>query len=419
MAMWRFGLIAPVINGTYTAPSKMAYYRECTKDGLMMPDGTTARYSPKTLSYWECSYRRGGFEALIDRGRCDKGEPRRLSSEAASAILRLKEEFPKMNATMVLERLIADGTVNQQDVSLSTVQRFVRRATVGRAVGTAKDRKAYEAERVNGIWQADTLYGPYVKDGGRKCRAYLISVLDDKSRLVCASRFFFADNTLNFQKLFKDAIARFGLPERLYVDNGGTYASGQLAGICGALGVVLLHAPPYDGAAKGKIERWHRTLRGRFLSVLPDSATESLDALNGSLAEWVCAYNTTVHSSTGKTPMDAYRMEADGLRAPTSGEWLHGCFLNRISRKVKADATVTVNNILYDAPQAFIGCRVDICFAPDDADDIHIVCEDKAFALRRTNKADNARTRRATSPYSIDYGSRGDDDGDSTAVLPA
>ncbi len=51
MAYFRFALIAPVIQGIFTDPSKTAYYRRITENELTLPDGRTMRYNPKTLIY--------------------------------------------------------------------------------------------------------------------------------------------------------------------------------------------------------------------------------------------------------------------------------------------------------------------------------------------------------------------------------
>jgi len=418
MAMWRFGLIAPAINGTYSAPSKLAYYRDVVAGGLTLPDGSEASYAPRTLSYWEWRYRACGFDALIDKGRGDKGHSRRLTPEAIEAIQALKKKFPKINATMVYEHLIESATIKACEVSLSTVQRFIRNnQDLGRLPKEAKDRKAFEAERVCECWQADTLYGPHVTDGTKKRRAYLISAIDDKSRLIVSSRFFFADSALNFQKVLKDAVLRFGIPEKLYVDNGGPYTNLQLVGICGSLGVALVHTQPYDAEAKGKIERWHRTLRGRYLSVLPPEATSSLAALNSSLSKWVTAYNTTVHSSIVSAPMDAYRKEADRVRVAKSAEWVSECFMNRIVRNVKGDCTITIDCISYDVPMKFQNTKVEVRYLPDDMDGAYIAVDGKHYPICRTDKHANSKARRTTSPYSIDYSKGGGTDVSPT--LPA
>lgn len=61
--------------------------------------------------------------------------------------------------------------------------------------------------------------GGYIKEEGKLRRTYLIYVIDDHSRLIVGARFFFNDNAYNFQLVLKDAIARYGLCKKLYLDN--------------------------------------------------------------------------------------------------------------------------------------------------------------------------------------------------------
>ena len=51
--------------------------------------------------------------------------------------------------------------------------------------------------------------------------------------------------------LNEDAIATYGIPDKLYVDNGCSYSNAQLSMICVSLGILLLHTRVRDGASKG------------------------------------------------------------------------------------------------------------------------------------------------------------------------
>lgn len=50
-------------------------------------------------------------------------------------------------------------------------------------------------------------------------------------------------------------------PGALYLDNGSTYRGEVLQTLCARLGVGLLHAEAEDPQARGKMERFWRTLR--------------------------------------------------------------------------------------------------------------------------------------------------------------
>jgi len=159
----RLALIQPAYNETYPDASKRAYFCRVTEKPIKMPDGREMRYSPGTLACWESDYRRGGFDALIPKVRCDSGKSRRLDDDAIAAIYRIREEFPKINAKEIHLKLISDGIINQKDVSLSTVQRYVKNHNLkGAACPGLKDRKAFEEEFACGMYQGDSLYGPYI-----------------------------------------------------------------------------------------------------------------------------------------------------------------------------------------------------------------------------------------------------------------
>jgi transposase InsO family protein len=400
----RLALIQPSYNETYPDASKQAYYRRVTEKPIKMPDGREVRYSPGTLACWESDYRRGGFDALIPKSRCDAGKSRRLDQDAIAAIYRIREEFPRINAKEIYLKLISDGIINLKDVSLSTVQRYVKKHNLkGAACPSIKDRKAFEEEFACGMYQGDTLYGPYIVENGIRRRTYLIMLLDDKTRMIVGGRFFYHDNAYNFQKVLKDSIATFGLPTKVYVDNGSPYKNEQLSLICGSLGIILLHTPIRDGASKGKCERNFRTLRSRFLNVLDLSNISSLEILNAKLFEYIRKHNTSVHSATGQTPSERYLVDINHIKTPKSSEWLNECFMNRIYRRVRNDATVTVDNTLYDVPMQFIRSRVEIRYMPDEMESAYILDEGINYPIRKTNKVENGKTKRNNS-YSISYG---------------
>ena len=399
----RLALIQPAYNGTYPDASKRAYYYRVTEKPTKMPDGREIRYSPGTLACWESDYRRGGFDALIPKVRCDSGKSRRLDDDAIAAIYRIREEFPKINAKEIYLKMISDGIIKQKDVSLSTVQRYVKKNNLkGAACPGLKDRKAFEEEFACGMYQGDSLYGPFIVENGIRRRTYLIMLLDDKSRMIVGGRFFYNDNAYNFQKVFKDAISTYGIPQKTYVDNGSPYRNEQITLICGSLGVILLHTQIKDGASKGKIERNFRTLRNRFLNILDTSEITSIEMLNSKLFEYIRKHNTTVHSATGETPSDRYLKDIHHVRMPVSPDWLNNCFMNRVKRRVKNDATIVIDNVMYDVPMQFIRCRVEIRYLPGEMEHAYILDDKIKYPIRKTNKVENGKTKR-NNAYAISY----------------
>ena len=406
IAQFKFGLIAPVIQDLFPDSSRVAFYKRITEKPIEFPDGNVRKLSYKTLEKWVSLYQKYGIDALMPAERSDKGSTRVLPDTAIEEIFRLKREFPRLNATQIHEQLVRNGFITRA-VSVCAVQRFIKRNDLKSARNpNMRDRKAFAEDAFGRMWQADTCYFPYITEDSRSRRVYSVCIIDDHSRLIVGAGLFYSDSAANFQSVLKDAVASYGVPAKLYTDNGAPYVNEQLSLICGAIGTVLLHTKVRDGASKAKIERFWRTTKERWLYGLDMDTVHSLKDFNTLFRDYIRSYNTTFHSGIESTPFDRYKDTKDQIRPPKSREWLDECFLNRISRKVRKDSTVSIDRVSYDAPMQFIGQRVDIRFRPNDMDSAVIITEDGQFPLRQTNKNENCRTKRMGGPV-IDYAKMG------------
>lgn len=408
VAQFRFALIAPVVQGLFPDASAKAYYRRVTQNPLTLPDGSTVVYKYKTLEKWKSQYSKGGLEALMPSARSDKGLSRALDDEAIAEIYRLKQAYPRMNATQIYEHLVQDSFI-PATVSVDSVQRFIKNNDLKSARDpNMRDRKAFEEDEFGKIWQADTCYFPHITEDGQSRRVYCIMIIDDHSRLLVGGELFYNDNAYNFQKVLGDAVAAYGIPDKLYVDNGCSYSNEQLSMICVSLGILLLHTRVRDGASKGKVERHFRTLKERWLYTLDIDAIHSLAQFNDMLRDYMRTYNTTFHRGINSTPLDRFQASKDHPRKPKSREWLDECFYNRITRKVRKDSTVSIDNVCYDVPMQYISAKVDIRFLPNDMDSAYILDGDLKLPLRRTDRNENCHVKR-NNPSPIDYSKAGGD----------
>ena len=94
-------------------------------------------------------------------------------------------------------------------------------------VNRATRRLAFAKAHSNELWQADTMFGPFVDNGKRPVQTKLICFLDDASRLVCHGEFFFNENTDSLTKALRSALYKRGVPEVIYVDNGSIKRCGD------------------------------------------------------------------------------------------------------------------------------------------------------------------------------------------------
>jgi transposase InsO family protein len=407
IAHLRFAVIAPAIQGVFTEPTKTAYYKKVALKPLKMPDGRSVFLNYNTFEKWEASYKKKGMDGLMPKARSDIGVSRVLSDAAVEEIYRLIQQFPRINATLIYTKLIEDGLIKASKVSVCTVQRFIKNNNLKTvAVQCVKDRKAFEEEFPCSMYQADTCHALYITENNVKRKAYLFHIVDDYSRLIVGARFFYEDNAYNFQIVLKEAVARHGICNKLYTDHGGPYLNGQLKLILASLGIIEIHAPVRDGAAKAKVERSFRTIKDTWLNGFDPSGVGSLEELNRLLADYVRLRNNSVNRNTGETPMERYSRHIDRIRFPKSREWLNECFMNRIIRKVNNDSTVSIDSVLYDVPMQFIRTKVEIRYLPDDMKNAYVLHQGKRYPIRPTNKLENSRTKRDQLP-SIDYSLNG------------
>ncbi len=248
LALFRFSIIAPVVNNTHAFPSKMAYFRDASLKEYVLPSGKKEMFKYTTIRNWYTDYKRYGFDSLMPKTRRDMGTSRKLSSNVSSRIIELKEQMPHITGKAIYDKLLEEGTVLAKDFSIATVYRYLNNHNL-KYIPT-EERKQFEMEHAGDCWQADTSHGPVITVEGKKMHTYLVQIIDDASRLIVGCQFFLNDNALNFQAVLKQAIKTYGIPKKIFVDNGTPYKNLQFQTICASLGTILIHAKAYSPESK-------------------------------------------------------------------------------------------------------------------------------------------------------------------------
>jgi transposase InsO family protein len=369
IALFRYGLIADLVPLPPGSPGLTGKLKIKAREHYTIPGSRRTRIAAETIRDWLKAYRRGGFDALLPKPRTDRGRPRRLPVAAAELLIAIKEQHPTCSVRRVIERARATGKLPAElPLPPSTVHRLLAREGLmakrtEAPVGT--DRRRFAFQYAGELWMSDVLHGVSAGDGhGRRRKTYLLAFLDDATRAIPYAAFAFAENTQAFLPVFKQALIRRGLPQRLYVDNGANYRSRQLALVCAKLGVALIHARPHQPQGKGKIERWFRTVRAQLLSQLTTADTENLEALNRRLWAYVEGeYHHTPHRGLdGKTPLEQWALTGDQVRFP--GADLDELFLFESKRRVMNDRTVSLNGRVYEVDAVLVGETVTLRYDP-------------------------------------------------------
>jgi len=328
-------------------------------------EGTPLQFTWRTIQTWYSRYKKDGITSMKPKPRSDRGHARKVEPELVQeAIDQVLPHFRGTeNIASIYRACIEKNLLQRERVAPNTFRRIVARYDMLKPASEteSKARLAFSKAHANQLWQADTMCGPYVSHKGKKLQAKLIAFVDDASRVCCHGQFFPAENTDTLLIALKSALYKRGVPECLYVDNGSIYASKELGQVCGRLGCVLSHAPVRDGAAKGKVERFFRTVRQSFLTRQLDLS--SIDALNRAFYQWVeNEYNAKEHSTIGMKPVDRFGLDLSRVRHLPGDQVREELFFVEEPRKVRADNTFDLKKVRYEAPRDLRNRSIDVRF---------------------------------------------------------
>jgi len=367
-ALWRFELIAPLLEPGLEAAEKRLSRREILARG-----GISAR----TLRHWLELYRKAGFDGLLPRPRNDRGKARTLADDLLREAMAIKEELPERSVSRVIEIIEGEKRVLPGKVARSTLTRHLAREglTGRKRARQLKGSRRFQKEHRNQLWQADVKYGPYLphpENPKKKFRTHLLAIIDDATRLCCAARFYPDQRLPILEDCFRRAVLKRGVVDAVYADNGKIFVSRWFRLACAHLGIRHLHTKPYAPESKGKIEVWNRNVES-FLAEVTLQKPQTIDELNRLLSLWVEeGYNHRPHSALGgRGPAERFQQDERRIRF-ASIEECRQAFLWEESRRVDKAGCVKLKGRLYEVGLALIGKTVDIRYDPFDLDLVEV-----------------------------------------------
>ena len=316
--------------------------------------GIPRTFTWRTIQTWYTRFKTHGVTGVVSRNRSDKGKTRKISpEELLEAINQTLPHFRNKgyNRMELYRMAVSKGVINPNQLAQTTFYRFLREYDLLKEnYEENRKRLAFAMQYANQLWQADTLFGPHVKDSqGRMVQTKLIAFIDDASRVICHAQFFFHETIDSLITALKSAFYKRGVPQQLYVDNGSIYSCAEISLICARVGCILRHTPVRDGASKGKIERFFRTSRDQFLMRSLDLS--SLAALNRQLNIWVEEeYNSKPHSALGMAPISRFALDTHQIRFLPPDQANDELFYAEEDRGVKKDNTFSFKSQRFEAP---------------------------------------------------------------------
>ncbi len=403
IALFRYGLISSLVNNTYQEKSMEEYYRKIAS-GIYELNGKTIKIRPSTIKTWYINYKKFGYDGLIPKTRTDLNTSRKLTLEAQQKIIDYKKSFPHISGTLIYQKLIEDGYINQSIVSKSTVLKFIRDNYLLFGDDGKVDRRAFEMEFANDMWDADTSHGPILTINNKKIKTYLIALIDDASRLITSAKFYYEDNAINFQNTFKEGLKKYGIPKRIFLDNGKTYKNEQLSIICASCGMALIYTKPYSPQSKAKIERWFHTMKETWMRGIIWTDIKDIDELNDMLNDFVNEYNNKVHSSLTNnevniSPKERWFKDQDKIRK-IDNDQIDENFLHTAYPTIRSDSVAHINKIEYEVPTKYIGKKITVKYDFQDRTKAWIYDNGKKVeAIHIVDKVANSKIKRKETMY--------------------
>jgi transposase InsO family protein len=319
--------------------------------------------SRKTGYKWLQRYQQTGAAGLADRSRRPQHSPGRTEPAVEQRVLAIRDQYG-WGARKIKWCLQRDG---QSELAKSTVHSILRRH--GRVTpqphSVAGSYQRFEQERPNQLWQMD-FKGHYRLGNGERCHP--LTVLDDHSRYSLCLQACRNEQTETVQQQLTATFRRYGMPERMLMDNGSpwghdlTHQYTPLTVWLLRLGVGVSHSRPYHPQTQGKDERFHRSLK---VEVLAHRIYGDFGCMQTGFDEWRHCYNhLRPHEALGMA-VPASRYQLSHRSFPEQLPPLEYGAIDQV-RKVQGDGKIFFRNREFRVGKAFRGYPVAVRPTVDD-----------------------------------------------------
>jgi transposase InsO family protein len=232
VARFRFGVIHDLTGArTLSRGEKERIVQEKCSREWDIPFSGRSHISRSTMLNWVRMYEKSGkrLESLYPDTRQDKGTSRACDDETAMTLINLKKELKGVSLPIILRQARKRNVLPPNfKISDATIYRLFKRNGLMDDEKIYEDRRRFEAEFPQDIWQSDCMHGPKVNADGKTRKAYLFAFIDDASRLIPHAEFYLHERIDSYVHVFMTALKKRGVPRKLYVDNGPTFRSQHL-----------------------------------------------------------------------------------------------------------------------------------------------------------------------------------------------
>lgn len=310
--------------------------------------------SRKTGYKWLSRWRSG--EALSDRSRRPHTSPGRTEEAVEALVISQRRQHPRWGGRKIARRLADLGHVEAP--SPSAITGILRRHGLldGPGTGVARAYHRFEQASPNALWQMD-FKGHVALSRGR---VHPLTVLDDHSRFNVCLAACGNERGETVKGQLTAAFRRYGLPDRILMDNGSPWGNGArdpytpLGVWLLRLGVAICHSRPYHPQTLGKDERFHRTLKAELLGGAPFA---DLAHCQKAFDRWRLVYNCERPHEALELAVPASRYAPSARALPETLPAIEYAPDHRV-RRVQQGGRVSFQGCDLRLPKAFAGYPV-------------------------------------------------------------
>ncbi len=373
LALFRYRLIADALECERGA--RGVILRQLAAREHLTPDGRTVRVSLRTLQRWLLRFERQRLEGLCRAARRDRGTTRAMTDAALGRAVELRKESPVRSTATLIDIMERSGSVAPGALKRSSVDRHLDRRGASRRmlhVLGVKRHVRLSFEHPLDFVVGDFHLGPYVRaEPEQIVRARLCAFIDHCSRYVPESRYGLgSEDFMAVRRSLRALCTAWGLPRRLYVDNGPGYQAQRFHFGCHQLGIDSVHSTAHVSEGRGVIERFNRTVKDAFeteVRLRPEPPT--LQELNAFWRAFLDErYHRRVHSELEEQPLSRWQRLLPLADVRTADPVLLEEVLRlRARRSVhKKTSTVEVCGVRFVVDTALRGRRVDVLYDAHD-----------------------------------------------------
>ncbi len=222
IGLLRFQVIAPLIGLTKDDwGKKEKLLQEIVQKQWEIPYSVRSYIGRSTVLEWLKSYEDSGgkLESLYPKERSDRGLARSMDIDTEQTLVNLRKELKEATLPTIL-KIAGERKLLPVDFKTSrqSVYRMFKRYGLDKEDEPNKDRRRFEAELPNDMWQSDCMHGPKVEVDGKLRKSFLFGFIDDHSRIIPHAQFYLRENLESFLDCLMKALEKRGLPRKLYVD---------------------------------------------------------------------------------------------------------------------------------------------------------------------------------------------------------